>query len=88
MNTKTLSDKTIGETYDRNRFEVHRRIWDDEKNEWGVWMCISRSAKTLEEAREHWTREQSFDRGLSRLIGQAKMEARIVKVTATCEVVE
>lgn len=91
MNTKTQTEKVIGQTYQRDRFEVHTRHFDTDTNAWGEWVCQSRRARTIEDARTDLaTMEQGgrFLRSWVRVVGEGAQEARIVKVTATCEVVE
>ena len=81
-----LTAKTIGETYERNRYEVHTRSLEpDASHEWRVY---SRNAKTIEEAREQIASAKANNSRIAWLISFGRVEFRIVKVTARCEIVE
>lgn len=88
MDKQTHKVKVIGEVYDRNRFEVHHRVYLTDKKEWSNWYCDARFPTTIEAARTE--RENCVERQalLSQMIGSQREEYRILKVIAQCEVVE
>lgn len=88
MDKKTQSAKTIGEVYDRNRFEVQHRVYLDGKKGWSDWYVTSRRCKTIEAAREDRKTDVERQALLSTMVSRQRDEHRIVKVTARCEVVE
>ncbi len=76
----------VGETFNRNRYEVHSRA----QRPGAVWMIHSRKADTLTEAREQVKEAKKGDHPIMvEMIGPGpKMDFRIVQVTASCKVVE
>ncbi len=79
--------KVIGEKYDRNRYEVHARLWDDDKNDWLSWYCQTRNPTSQGGAEQSIEDHKAQNRNIAPLIGLGRWEYRIVKVTAQCEVV-
>jgi len=83
--TKITSDNAkVGDTYTRNRFEVHY-LGSDNK----TWFAMARNAKTLQEARAQLADRKAGDRALAGFIQLGKFpRTRIVKVLAEVTVVE
>jgi len=87
-NTSPLSISATakaGDVYDRNGIEVHIRV----KGQAG-WRCMSRNAKTIEEARQQIKDNGISNDTLREFIGgfTDRCEYRIVRVTARVEVIE
>lgn len=76
----------VGETYNRDRYEVHSRA----RSKGAQWRADARSATTLEEARAQVKEGQKPENPtLVAMIGAGpKLDFRIVQVKATCQVVE
>lgn len=73
-----------GQSYERNRFEVHY-LGDDNKS----WFCLARNAKTLAEARGQLAEKVKDQRLLSEFIQVGPLpRMRIVEVKALCKVIE
>lgn len=88
MDKPTQSEnKIIGATYERNRFEVHYR----RKGDGSPWFGRGSASNDIEGARARIAidiEQRRFLRSFIDLEQGARYEYRIVKVTATCEVVE
>ncbi len=75
----------VGETYNRDRYEVHVRVSKSGKD----WTVHARNATTLEQARQQVTEHRKPNPTLEIMIGAGpKLDYRIIHVSATCKVVE
>lgn len=73
----------VGDTYERNRFEVHTQ------SESGMWLNFTRQPKTLEEAREAIRKGKEANGALRGFIDVGRWpRTRIVEVKATVTVIE
>ncbi len=80
----------VGDTYDRNGYEVQYRLAVPRDAESAKWRRVmGKLNKTVEEARKVIRDAQKPEPALEIMIGRGpKMLYRIVKVTATVEIVE
>lgn len=78
--------KVIGETYQRNRFEVHARLLETGKVH--DWRVHSRSGKTIDEARNQIAEHKEHCKRLQFFVDQGKWEYAIAEVTAIVKIVE
>lgn len=76
----------VGDTYSRDRFEVHTLA------ENGKWFVLSRSATTVEEARQHIKERKEWDQNLRSFIDLGKplgfFGIQLVHVVSTCTIEE